>query len=107
MAYNLHITRADDWADNDDCWITPQEWLAIVQDDPELTFFDEQRQPYFAVWSGPSTYPQPWFDWSRGNITTKYPDAPMVNKMVRIAQQLDAKVQGDDGELYGEQHPGL
>ena len=41
-----------------------------------------------------------WFDYREGNIVVKNPDDEIVNKMLDIAERLDAKVQGDDGEIY-------
>lgn len=55
---------------------------------------------YFALWSGKSECPDPWFDWFEGNIYTKNPDDPLIDKAVEIAKNLDARVQGDDGEIY-------
>ena len=35
-----------------------------------------------------------------GDIETKNPDAPVIQKMILIAESLNARVQGDDGEVY-------
>jgi hypothetical protein len=99
MGYDLHITRAKDWSQNDGRWITAEEWLNVVAQDAEL-HLDGVNGPYFAIWSGRSTLDQPWLDWFRGNITTKDPDAALVDKMIAIAEKLNAQVQGDDGEEY-------
>jgi hypothetical protein len=98
MGYDLHITRRKHWTDKGDD-ITGDEWLAYVQNDSEL-HLQPQSGPYFAVWSGPSGRDDPWLDWSDGQIYCKYPDPALIDKMVVIAQQLDAVVQGDDGEIY-------
>jgi hypothetical protein len=55
---------------------------------------------HFALWNGKSKYPDPWLDWFEGNVFSKNPDDPLIDKMVEIAKKLDAKVQGDDGEVY-------
>jgi hypothetical protein len=34
-------------------------------------------------------------------VTVKNPDVSILGKMYQIAASLDAKVQGDDGEVYG------
>src|SRR5688500_5284834 len=104
MGYDLHITRADDWAQNDGAEISAEEWLALVQSDPELTL-EPGAGPYFARWSGPSRYPDPWLDWSEGNVNTKNPDSALLRKMVQLASRLGARVQGDDGELYTGEEP--
>ncbi|HXE54889.1 MAG TPA: hypothetical protein VN541_17845 [Tepidisphaeraceae bacterium] len=99
MGYELHITRAESWADNDGKEITADEWLELVSADPELRLAG-YNGPYFAIWSGPSEYPDPWLDWFGGNISSKHPDSLLIEKMAQIAAKLGAKVQGDDGELY-------
>ena len=99
MGYNLHITRAKFHVENEGHWITAEEWLRFVDDDPELRLAGYNGD-YFALWSGKSEYPDPWFDWFEGNIYTKNPDDALIDKMVEMAKKLDAKVQGDDGEIY-------
>jgi hypothetical protein len=99
MGYDLHITRAKDWPDNAGSEITAEEWLAHVDSDPELKLAG-YNGPYFALWSGRSSYPEPWFDWFDGNIKTKSPDPPLIQKALQIADRLGARVQGDDGEVY-------
>ena len=93
MGYDLHITRPEG------AWITAAEWLQYVEQDPELKLAGYNGD-YFALWSGKSEYPDPWLDWFAGNIYTKNPDDPLIDKMVEIAKKLNAKVQGGDGEIY-------
>ena len=100
MGYDLHITRRKDWAaDGDD--ITAEEWRAYVRGDKELTLTGANG-PNFAVWQRSSGNPEQWLDWSSGQIFTKNPDAPLIDKMIAIAAALGATVQGDDGETYSE-----
>lgn len=98
LGYDLHITRREDWSDTDSD-ISAEEWLRYVESDPELRICFEQGQ-YFAVWC--ASLHDSWLDWSDGQIYSKNPDSPLINKMIKIAQQLGANVQGDDGELYDE-----
>jgi hypothetical protein len=99
MGYDLRITRAPGfWAEYEDGGITSDEWLAVIAADPELSL--EPGREHFARWAGQSKYPDAWFDWWRGTITTKNPDPPMIEKMIAMARQLKARVQGDDGEIY-------
>jgi hypothetical protein len=44
--------------------------------------------------------PHAWFDWFRGNVKTKNPDGETLTKMLELARELGAEVQGDDGEQY-------
>jgi hypothetical protein len=41
-----------------------------------------------------------WFLYRKGYVTVKNPDEEILRKMWSIAQDLSAKVQGDDGEIY-------
>ncbi len=99
MGYDIHITRAESYYENDGQWIRANEWLSYVSGDPELKLAGYNGE-YFALWSGKSKYPDPWLDWFEGNIFSKNPDDPITNKMVEIAKLLGAKVQGDHGEVY-------
>lgn len=99
MGYDLHITRADFWPDNKGREISAEEWLEVVRSDPELKLAGVNG-PYFALWTGESEYAEPWLDWHRGNIYSKNPDDAIIGKMLEIAKRLNAKVQGDDGEVY-------
>jgi len=100
MGYDLHITRSPNgWADNSGHEIAAEEWLAVVESDPELRLAGYNGS-HFALWSGSSKHEDPWFDWSRGNVSTKNPDPAMVAKAISVAQRLDAHVEGDDGERY-------
>lgn len=98
MGYDFHITRRRDWSDKGRD-ITASEWLAYVQNDSEL-HLQPENGAFFAEWSGPSELNSPWLDWSHGQIYTKNPDPAVIDKMVAIARQFDASVQGDDGEIY-------
>jgi hypothetical protein len=99
MGYDIHITRRKFWGDkgND---ITAEEWLIYIRNDSELRLRPENGK-CFAEWSGGS-----WLDWSDGAVFTKNPSDALVSKMAAIARNLDATVQGDDGEIYdGSESP--
>jgi hypothetical protein len=104
MGYDLHITRAALWAENDGTRISAEEWLGIVDGDDELTLTPENG-PYFAAWRGGSMNAEPWFDWDAGNVYTKNPDSATLRKMIQLANKLRARVQGDDGEFYTGEEP--
>ena len=99
MGYDVHITRAEDWSMNDGVWITPEEWLETVRQDPELEIVSE-TEPYVAAWLQDPSGIEIFFDLRRGNISTKNPTKEAIIKMGDIANRLQAKVQGDDGEIY-------
>jgi len=101
MGYELHITRSEEWSDNVGREIAAREWLEYIQADPELVL-DTSYSPYFAVWRGSPNGAWAWLDWEAGNIYAKSPDRPLIEKMVRVAHVMSARVQGDDGEWYPE-----
>ncbi len=99
MGYDLHITRSEDfWADNDDAPITRDEWLAVASADPDLFPMPENGNSFFAF--GDREDPRSWFDWFEGDVFTKNPDRETLQKMLELAERLQARVQGDDGEVY-------
>ena len=77
VGYNLYITRAAEWSQNEGHEIGEVEWLALNVGEP--------------------------FYWADGNVVCKNPDAAMIERMVEMARRLGARVQGDDGELYPRQ----
>lgn len=99
MGCDLHITRRQNWADKG-ADITAEEWLAYVRHDSELRLQPENGC-CFAMWHGAASQRNDsWLDWSDGQIYAKNPDAALTDKMVAMARQLGAAVQGDDGEIY-------
>jgi hypothetical protein len=101
MGYDVHITRAESWSENEGCWIGVEEWEAAVRDDPELRFASEDGG-HTAKWISEKADPEAWLDWNEGNVFTKNPDRALILKMCEIAGRLNANVQGDDGERYPE-----
>jgi hypothetical protein len=113
MGYDLHITRKELWSDEDDLRNIPlEEWLAYIELDPELEISEKYQirdpdkegsskaAPGFCEWLGHSTDDDGWFDYFQGCISTKNPDDETIRKMLSIARALNARVQGDDGEVY-------
>jgi hypothetical protein len=103
MAYQLHITRAADWMNSSELPITAAEWLKLVRTDSELVQ-DSIHGPYFVRWTG-SPGRDRWLEWADGRVDTRYPDGALLRKLVAIAHQLGAKVQGDGGEVYSGDEP--
>jgi hypothetical protein len=116
MGYDIHITRKSEWFEEKQPSISLAEWLAYIDSDSEMRLdrCAEARlndgavlrleDPSLAVWTGhPEHGKRDGFAWlwlSAGNIEAKNPDVPTLKKMWAIAQAFQAKVQGDDGELY-------
>jgi hypothetical protein len=101
MGWEVHITRAEDWADNDASPITQQEWMEFVKNDPELTIDPRNNGSCFALWLSHNIgNDHPWFDWSQGTISTGHPDQKTLGKAIEIAKHFGGTVQGDEGEIY-------
>lgn len=116
--YDVHITRRNDWSEEKGPEITLTEWKTLVSSDPdmrldgfaEIALDGDQKlrteSEGLAVWIKYSKHGKKgnmaWFLWSRGNITVKNPDEEIRRQMFRLARKLKAKVQGDEGETYGE-----
>ncbi len=99
MGYDVHITRSDDWTRNAAHSIDSEEWLTVVDADPELRL-DPDHGPFAALWSGRGGRDAGWFDWYDGNVFTTNPTRAAVGKMISLAERLSALVQGDEGEVY-------
>lgn len=101
MGYDLHITRKECWAEEEDkrC-ITSQEWQTYVENDPDVISNPEnpQEDNYLYIRAA-GDWPL-WFNPRLGNIYTKNPEQDVIEKMLKIAQALNARVQGDDQEFY-------
>jgi len=103
MGYDLYITRRKSWSDEGN-EITAGECLAYVERDTELGLRPEDG-PHFAEWRGGSS--DSWLDWSDGQICTKNPEAPLIEKMVAIARQLGPKMSRPSSttDRFGGQAP--
>lgn len=74
MGYDLHITRAENWWENEGKEISENEWRALIDSDAELrlTGFAEATSPQgetiryenalLAAWSGHPKLDVVWFD---------------------------------------------
>jgi hypothetical protein len=117
MGYDLHITRKESWFDEDDSNnISMAEWTEYLKVDSEMRLdnfaeatttngeYVRVETKGMSVWTKYSKDGldgnHAWFWPDNGNIVVKNPDIEIRNKMIDIAGQLKAKVQGDDGELY-------
>ncbi len=110
MGYDLHITRSEDWSDPDGTPIPLEEWrnFTTAHDDihdvpitsPEGDIImDDTGAGSVAVRLSTGDWAPLW--WVDGNVVSKNPSREMVQFMARIAVELSARVQGDDGEVYG------
>ncbi len=115
MGYDVHITRKEYFFDEDGEEISLDEWKSYIANDPEMRLdgYAEAKFPEgtlrvesegMAVWEGWSKNEidggLAWMDHFEGSIACKNPDEEILKKMYQIASTLDAKVQGDEGEIY-------
>lgn len=116
MGYEVHITRKALWFDEDGPSIGLDEWLACIAADASMRHDGFAEAPLadgasirveaegLAVWTGYSGHGvdgnMAWFSWFDGRITVNKPDEEILEKMIALAEALDAEVQGDEGELY-------
>jgi hypothetical protein len=58
-----------------------------------------------AVWTAYSGHEKDgnmaWFSFFDGDVSVKNPDPEILRKMWLVAEKLGAKVQSDEGEVYG------
>lgn len=99
--YDLHITRKKHWADENGSSINITEWLSYVQRDKEVRRDRQNSENDFIVSIGSESFPL-WYEPKLGELRTKDPSEKAIEKLIRIAAQLRATVQGDDGEKYPE-----
>jgi len=117
MGYDVHLTRKEDDFDEVGQQISIEEWKKYISGDSEMRLdgFAEAEtsdgtlrveSEGLAVWLAWSKHEDAgdmaWMDYYGGNITVKNPDEEMLSKMCRISCLLQAKVQGDEGEVYDE-----
>ena len=115
MGYELHITRRTQWHDDEQAStdISLEEWLSYIDKDKELEMSDNywtkvpgndsesQVSPGYCEWTRHPAGDQLGFHYSYGSISAKNPDDATIGKMVAISKILNARVQGDNGEVYG------
>lgn len=100
MGYNLHITRKEFWTDEEGPEISLAEWKRYVQGDPDVEADPDNPGGESYVFCGHQERWPLWWN-EQGEVYTKNPEPEVIAKLVQIARALDAKVFGDDGEIYG------
>ena len=101
MGYDVHITRAKTRFDSTDNPISEQEWIDYVNGDQTMSLRDGGGDGLCCDWYGQCVHGDgTWFEWRKGAIYTKNPDAAIIRKMIEMSEKLEASVQGDDCEIY-------
>jgi alpha-amylase/alpha-mannosidase (GH57 family) len=109
MSYTLHITRKKDWTDSQPI-IEEKEWLRVVAEDKELkmsgentvSFKDVDKPIPLVLWTDPNAERVRVVGMYlyHGDIHINHGEKSIFEKLKQIAQKLNAKVQGDEGEVY-------
>lgn len=105
MGYDIHITRRGHWSDEGEPEITLDEWRAVVESDPDLEALPPTREnPLTAIIQSPHGLDRGarYFHYITGQIFVKNPTKSVLFKMLSIARALNARVVGDEDEVYAE-----
>jgi len=97
--YDAHITRKAEWSSQSGPRITFAEWQAYVLTDAQVKRDPLNTENDFLVQLPGESFPL-WFEPGLGELRTKDPSDHALLKLIQIAKQLHARVQGDDGEFY-------
>lgn len=101
MGYDLHITRAEAWYDSESAPITREEWEAFAHGRLPVggwaTLHDGTRRPIFACTAAGVEVS---LDWHADVITIAGATLEAAQGLRWIADALDARLVGDDGEAY-------
>lgn len=113
MAYDIHITKRNNWFDKG-ADVTLEEWSELIGVDPSLEptekvegktkdgqkFEFQLKGAQLAKWKNPVSSDIVWLNYHDGEITISNPDDAIIKKAKELAGKLGAKVQGDEGEVY-------
>ncbi|WP_433318358.1 hypothetical protein ACQP0U_11955 [Micromonospora sp. CA-269861] len=104
MGYEIHISRAEEYYESEGQPITLPEWQSYADGNPALSVggwlgWDEDRQPiYEYTCADGSPVSLTWFE---GAINIKgHFDGDPYREFGTFAEDLQANLQGDDGERY-------
>jgi hypothetical protein len=99
MGYDLHLVRTSVWTDSEIDPIPEGAWVEVASS--SLTI-----PTGIAVEGGPTVYQlrprpdAPTLQWDRGQVTVWGATDADVDDLVHLADRLDARLVGDDGESY-------
>jgi collagen type III alpha len=108
--HGAYVTRAQRPQDGKQTPIGYDDWLKVVEADPDLWMRTaaetktasgkmlRYKNKGMAVWTAHSKCKKVWFDLRGGNVVVEDPDEATIEKMQAIASALSAKVRGADGK---------
>jgi hypothetical protein len=98
MNSTVHITRADDYRSNAGSEISEEEWLRVVEMDPELVPVPQHGR-HAVKWAAHPDRHDQLLEWSAGNIVIRAVDEDLIQKLETVAARLAARVQLVDGDM--------
>ena len=102
MGYDVHITRKAQWHTARGPKISADEWRAFVAAEPDLRWYpdveDRDDRGVEIVDSLGNVVGVIY--WDRGDVRTKNPNGELLGRMIEIADTLNARLMGDEGETY-------
>jgi len=105
MGYDFHVTRKEYWCDETGPEISLDEWIRYARSDGEVQPDpDNPGDENWIVVLGVDSWPLWWS--TTGEVYTKNPEDAMIQKLISIASVLNARVLGDDEEIYSTDSSG-
>lgn len=105
ISYDLHLTRREYWSEEGGEEITFEEWISYVRNDVEIqpNLANPGRENWMLVLATES-WPLWWHH--SGEIVTELRGGIVLEKLISVATALNARVVGDDEEIYSIDHSG-
>lgn len=115
MSYSIHITRAQYTWESEDNPITLEEWVTLVNSDPEMKIINELeginplnqekiviKLENSAVWiyEYDGQVCEIPFVYHSGRISVSAGHDKVIEKMKELAGKISCRVVGDEGEEY-------
>lgn len=99
MGYDLHVTRKEYWSDDEGPEISQDEWIRYAMSDAEIQPDpDNPGDENWIVVLGTDSRPLWWSE--TGELYASNPPDEMIRKLVSVATALNARLLGDDDEIY-------
>lgn len=97
--YDVHVTKKEHWTDENDICINKADWKKYLETNSSIQVDHDSIEDSYLVYINNDEYAM-WIDYKGCDLMTKNPNTEFINKLIEISKALDAKVQGDDGEVY-------
>lgn len=120
MSYEIRVFRQSNWEDIDEeSNISLEEWINYVRSDKDLALASEYgpfaEKPKGSAEQTPGytyliSYPhfsidcRPGLWYKEGAISIENPDDFIITKLISIASSLNARVMGEEGEIYDQSY---